>query len=169
MTSEMPQLLCQPDLPQSCWTTEGPWCAAMEMQKKEFLLLLERFGVPHIPFGRSVLIDVSSLYQHMSEWLDNQASKTGEGRIPSVSRSSKHTRESAPTEANLTTLTKKQVAEILQCSMRQVELLTQKGRIPSPVYLGDSSRDGNAQRSRPCLNRLGRLSEAWIRAMPLPG
>ena len=36
-------------------------------------------------------------------------------------------------------MTKKQVAEFLRCSQRQVELLTQKGRLPKPVYLGESS------------------------------
>ena len=36
-------------------------------------------------------------------------------------------------------LTKKQVAEYLQCSQRQVELLTHKGRLPKPFYLGESS------------------------------
>ena len=36
-------------------------------------------------------------------------------------------------------LTKRQVAELLQCSARQVELLVQKGQLPNPVYLGDSS------------------------------
>lgn len=36
-------------------------------------------------------------------------------------------------------MTKKQVAEFLQCSQRQVELLTAKGRLPKPIYLGESS------------------------------
>ncbi len=36
-------------------------------------------------------------------------------------------------------MTKKQVAAFLQCSERQVELLTAKGRISKPVYLGESS------------------------------
>ncbi len=36
-------------------------------------------------------------------------------------------------------MTKKQVSEFLQCSQRQVELLTQKKRISQPVYLGSSS------------------------------
>lgn len=36
-------------------------------------------------------------------------------------------------------MTKKQLAEFLQCSDRQVELLTGKGRLPKPVYLGESS------------------------------
>ena len=36
-------------------------------------------------------------------------------------------------------MTKKQVAELLQCSQRQVELLTAKQRICRPVYLGESS------------------------------
>ncbi len=36
-------------------------------------------------------------------------------------------------------MTKKQVAEFLQCSQRQVELLTRKKRICQPVYLGTSS------------------------------
>ena len=36
-------------------------------------------------------------------------------------------------------MTKKQVAEFLQCSQRQVELLTNKGRICKPIYLGESS------------------------------
>ena len=36
-------------------------------------------------------------------------------------------------------MTKKQVAEFLQCSERQVELLTNRGRICKPIYLGTSS------------------------------
>lgn len=36
-------------------------------------------------------------------------------------------------------MTKKQVAEFLQSSQRQVELLTASGRICRPVYLGQSS------------------------------
>ena len=36
-------------------------------------------------------------------------------------------------------MTKRQVAEYLQCSQRQVELLTNKGRIAAPIYLGSSS------------------------------
>lgn len=36
-------------------------------------------------------------------------------------------------------MTKKQVSELLQCSQRQVELLTAKGRLCKPVYLGESS------------------------------
>lgn len=36
-------------------------------------------------------------------------------------------------------LTKKDVAELLQCSQRQVELLTAKGRLCKPIYLGESS------------------------------
>jgi len=42
-------------------------------------------------------------------------------------------------------LTKKQVAEFLQCSTRQVELLTQRGRIAKPVYLGTSSPRWNRE------------------------
>ena len=36
-------------------------------------------------------------------------------------------------------LTKKDVASFLQCSLRQVELLTHAGRLPKPLYLGESS------------------------------
>ena len=36
-------------------------------------------------------------------------------------------------------LTKTQVSELLQCSLRQVELLTKAGRLPKPIYLGESS------------------------------
>jgi predicted DNA-binding transcriptional regulator AlpA len=36
-------------------------------------------------------------------------------------------------------LTKKQVAELLQCSQRQVELLSQSGKIAKPVYLSERS------------------------------
>ncbi len=36
-------------------------------------------------------------------------------------------------------MTKKQLAEYLQCSERQVELLTSKGSLPRPVYVGESS------------------------------
>lgn len=139
MTPEIPQPLYSPDLPQSGWTTEGPWCAALQIQKKEFLLLLKRFCVPHIPFGHSVLIDVSRFYQHMSEWLDDQVAKPAGSRVDFDSQIATRSHESAPAGATFATLTKRQVAEILQCSTRQVELLAQKGRLPSPVYLGDSS------------------------------
>ena len=50
-------------------------------------------------------------------------------------RHEKRYAEQAPPEL----MTKKQVAEFLQCSQRQVELLTAKGRICKPVYLGESS------------------------------
>ena len=33
----------------------------------------------------------------------------------------------------------REAAELLQCSQRQIELLTQKGRIAKPIYLGDRS------------------------------
>lgn len=36
-------------------------------------------------------------------------------------------------------LTKTQAAELLQCSLRQVELLTQRGQIAAPVYLSERS------------------------------
>lgn len=36
-------------------------------------------------------------------------------------------------------LTKRQVAEMLQCSTRQVEILTSKGRLAKPIYLGERS------------------------------
>ena len=36
-------------------------------------------------------------------------------------------------------MTKRQVAAFLQCSERQVELLTKKKRISQPVYLGSAS------------------------------
>jgi predicted DNA-binding transcriptional regulator AlpA len=36
-------------------------------------------------------------------------------------------------------MTKKDVATFLKCSLRQVELLTAKGRLPRPIYLGESS------------------------------
>ncbi len=42
-------------------------------------------------------------------------------------------------EPGFAILTKKQVAELLQCSARQVEILVKKGQLPSTVYLGDSS------------------------------
>ena len=36
-------------------------------------------------------------------------------------------------------LVKKQVAALLQCSERQVELLVRAGRIPQPIQLGKNS------------------------------
>ena len=36
-------------------------------------------------------------------------------------------------------LTKTQAAKLLQCSTRQVELLTHRGRIAKPVYLSERS------------------------------
>ena len=43
------------------------------------------------------------------------------------------------TQATHELMTKKQLAEFLQCSQRQVEILTRKGRLPKPIYLGESS------------------------------
>jgi len=34
---------------------------------------------------------------------------------------------------------KKDVAEFFQCSVRQVELMVKAGKLPKPVYIGDSS------------------------------
>jgi len=36
-------------------------------------------------------------------------------------------------------LRKRDVAAICQCSQRQVEILTAKGRLPRPFYLGENS------------------------------
>lgn len=36
-------------------------------------------------------------------------------------------------------MTKKQVAELLQCSQRQVELMSKAGKIASPIYLSERS------------------------------
>ena len=36
-------------------------------------------------------------------------------------------------------MTKRDLADYLQCSLRQVELLTAKNRLPKPIYLGTSS------------------------------
>ena len=36
-------------------------------------------------------------------------------------------------------LTKTEVAELLSCSLRQVENLTKSGRIPQPIQLGPNS------------------------------
>ena len=105
MTPETPHPPYPHSLPQSGWTTEGPWCAALQMQKKEFLLLLKNFGVPHIPFGRSVLNDVSRFYQHMSGWLDEQGTKRVESRIHAGPQSVTHA--SSQTGTTFTTLTKK--------------------------------------------------------------
>ena len=55
--------------------------------------------------------------------------------IDTRNRQERRHAEQAPPEL----MTKKQVAEFLQCSQRQVELLTAKGRICKPVYLGQSS------------------------------
>ncbi len=55
--------------------------------------------------------------------------------IDTRNRQERRHAEQAPPEL----MTKKQVAEFLQCSQRQVELLTAKGRICKPVYLGESS------------------------------
>ena len=44
-----------------------------------------------------------------------------------------------PEQAPHELMTKKQVAEFFQCSERQVELLTKKGRIAKAYYLGESS------------------------------
>ena len=43
------------------------------------------------------------------------------------------------TQAQPELLTKKQAAELLQCSTRQIELLAQRGKIAQPVYISDRS------------------------------
>lgn len=54
-----------------------------------------------------------------------------------ATESNRHDRRHPDGQPDL--MTKKQVAEFLQCSSRQVELLTARGRIVKPVYLGESS------------------------------
>jgi len=48
-------------------------------------------------------------------------------------------------------LLKKQVAALLQCSERQVELLVKAGRIPAPVMLGPNSPRWRRQELLQCL------------------
>jgi hypothetical protein len=50
-------------------------------------------------------------------------------------------------------MTKKQVAEWLQCSQRQVELLTASGRLSKPIYLGASSPRWNKAALLACLGQ----------------
>jgi hypothetical protein len=51
------------------------------------------------------------------------------------------TKKNVPAEQPqaLVLLTKADVARLLQCCTRQVELLVQKGRIAKPIYLGEGS------------------------------
>ena len=139
MTQEKPDATYPPDLPQTGWTTERPWCRALQMNREEFISLLERYRVPHVRFGRSVLIDVSKFYQHMSASLEKALSKPTKPIVQYRSDNAPGSEKFPLGEPVSAILTKKQVAELLQCSSRQVEILVQKGRLPNPVYLGDSS------------------------------
>ena len=139
MTQEQPDATYPPDLPQTGWTTESPWCRALQINKEEFISLLERFRVPHVLFGRSVLIDVSKFYQHMSASLEKALSQPARPIVQRRPDNASGVEKLPLGEPGFAVLTKRQVAELLQCSARQVELLVQKGRLPNPVYLGDSS------------------------------
>lgn len=139
MTEEKASATYPPDLPQTGWTTEGPWCRALQMSKEEFFSMLDRFRVPHVRFGRSVLIDVSKFYEHMSASLEGTSPRSARSSIPSRFDNGPASEKTPSTDPGFVILTKKQVAELLQCSSRQVEILVQKGRLPKPVYLGDSS------------------------------
>ncbi len=139
MTRENLETTFPPDLPQTGWTTEGPWCRALQMNREEFVSLLERFQVPHVRFGRSVLIDVSKFYEHMSASLESTSPRSARSSIPSRFDNGSASEKTPSADPGFAILTKKQVAELLQCSSRQVEILVQKGRLPKPVYLGDSS------------------------------
>ncbi|MFO0425343.1 MAG: helix-turn-helix transcriptional regulator [Planctomyces sp.] len=59
------------------------------------------------------------------------------------------------TQAQPELLTKKQAAELLQCSTRQIELLAQRGKIAQPVYISDRSP---RWRRAELLSSLGQLS-----------
>ena len=139
MTREKPALPCPPDLPQTGWTTEGPWCRALQMSREEFFSLLERFRVPHVRFGRSALIEVSKFYEHMSRSLEKALSQPAGPAVQLRSDRGFSNEKSPLAEPPSAILTKNQVAKLLQCSSRQVELLVKKGRLPNPVYLGDQS------------------------------
>ena len=139
MTDEKPDATYPPDLPQTGWTTETPWCRALQINKEEFISLLERFRVPHVLFGRSVLIDVSKFYQHMSAYVEKALSQPARPIVQRRADNAPGSEKFPFGEPGSAILTKKQVAELLQCSSRQVEILVQKGRLPNPVYLGDSS------------------------------
>ena len=139
VSDEKPDVIYPPDLPQTGWTTETPWCRALQIDKEEFISLLECFQVPHVLFGRSVLIDVSKFYQHMSTSLEEALSQPTRTVVQRRSDNTPGGEKFPLGEPGFAILTKRQVAELLQCSSRQVELLVQKGRLPNPVYLGDSS------------------------------
>ncbi len=109
------------------------------MSREEFFSLLDRLRVPHVRFGRSVLIDVSKFYEHMAASLSNASSRSERPAEQSRFDMGPASEKSPSAAPGFAILTKKQVAELLQCSSRQVEILVQKGRLPSPVYLGDSS------------------------------
>jgi predicted DNA-binding transcriptional regulator AlpA len=139
VTDEKPDATYSPDLPQTGWTTETPWCRALQINKEEFISLLERFRVPHVLFGRTVLIDVSKFYQHMSASLEKALSQPARPIVQRRPDNAAGSEKFPLGEPSFAVLTKRQVAELLQCSQRQVELLVQKGQLPSPVYLGDAS------------------------------
>lgn len=67
-----------------------------------------------------------------------KASLTGTPVV--MNREERRFAERHPEQAELPILLKKiQVAELLQCSGRQVELMAQAGRIPMPIYLAQRS------------------------------
>ena len=57
-------------------------------------------------------------------------------------------------------MTKKDVAQYFQCSMRQVELMANKGRLPKPFYLGDSSPRWRKQDIESLIERLSQDAQA---------
>ncbi len=116
MTDEMPDATYAPDLPQTGWTTETPWCQALQMNKEEFISLLERFRVPHVLFGRSMLIDVSKFYQHMSASLEKALSQPARPIVQRRPGNAPGNEKFPSDEPGSAILTKRQVAELLQCS-----------------------------------------------------
>lgn len=68
-----------PPLPQTGWTTDAPWCAALGIQQEPFRKLLKKYDIPNFPFGANVLLEAESVYKHISKLmaipLDDQPKK----------------------------------------------------------------------------------------------
>ena len=56
-----------PPLPQTGWTTDAPWCAALGVQQTHFRKLLTKYNIPCFYFGANVLIEAESAYKHISK------------------------------------------------------------------------------------------------------
>jgi len=53
-------------LPQTGWTTDAHWCAALGLEQESFRKLVKRYRIPYVMLGVAMVLSAELVYQHLS-------------------------------------------------------------------------------------------------------